>query len=894
MTTPHRMNATGSLMTEPQPNLPDELLPESAPFLEDVLPPAGEPQPELADNFDGNPPEPVVTLPAAARKRLPVWLIVLLAALVLAGGGFGVLRLLERSALDQAAARLDGGDFSAAEQAASRALALPFKTLQAEPSRAYLLRGQALFHQGQLDAALADLLAAEQTYPQDVALQSALAQIYLAKGELEQAYAAGALVKAADDGLALPYALDALKAYQAYQWDDALSAANTALERGDDSGLALRIRGALALWREEFDAAAAALEQAATLAPQDIEAHALRVYLYSELSRPAEANAALEQVTALSTDSAVSLWAQGLVKWLHDDNQAALDLARRALALEERPEFYLLSAVANELDSIEARQRVEDDLEQSLALMPDFYPALVTQTRFRLIEYQLEDFEAVRLKLKELAPSAYSTPSLRCLYHMRLYNFFAAEPFCKEMLELAPNIPVAHSQMAILHLARYEFDEAWQEIDTALKLNPDNAATLLVAYYGADARDDDEKAMQYLEQALKIDPDSADILAYKAVLLQETGENDEAGKVLNRAFEIDPNSIGALQARIQISLANEDTLTALNDANQLIKLQPKNPNHYLSRAWVYLSSGNFNKARQDANTALGMEERLPDGRAMLAAIYDQEGKMASAIMNAEKSLDILPYQTQAYLVMMSAQAKLKRMDESIAAIEKASALEPWNDDVQLALASAYLQAGKFEQAVPVLEAQLEQNDDLSLDALELVEAMLAFAKSIAPVENGMRTQVDDASQFSITTPADWIPLNPATAEAGSETLQWAATKAGREDLAEIKLYVIESEGLSKGSPSLFANAFRQQLAQDPSFQLFGTQSFRAGSLLGATNDYQLEQQFEDGSVLTFRSKTYFFLKGDRLYVIELTATPYSFERLIGEVDQIISTFRILE
>lgn len=839
-------------------------------------------------------PDPA-ELYAQPKKRFPIWLLIVLAVLVVLGAGFGTLRLLETAALNQAAAGLESGDYVAAESAASRALALPLKALQGQPQRGYLLRGQANFHQGELDEALEDLLTASQTYPVDAALQSTLAQVYLAKGEPEKAFEAGAIAKAADDSLAFPYALDALKAYNEYHWDEALEAAEAALKRGDDSGLALRVRAALELWVEDFAAAGDDLDQAIEQAPDDVEILALRIYRLVMLDQNEAANAALEELLAISPDSAASLWAQGLVAYNEFHYNDALEFADQALALEERPEFYLLRAESYVLESPEAEKASLGDLDRALALQPDFFPAVADRTLDQLVKNELEDYEAAAQRLEQLAPEAISTLMFRCKYSLWNYYLDEASGYCDQAVERAPDLAGLHAYAGMVHTARYEFDDAWKEIETALALNPASPTALLAAYTTAVARQENEKAMEYLDQYLETHEDIAWVHANKAWLYNEDGESKLATSELEKAFQLDPYSSNAIDTRISFTVENGDNLTALNDANGMVQRYPKDPAAYISRGWVYLYDGNLDKARQDANTAISLSNRRPGAYILLATIYNLEGDSSAAILYANKALEVNPYQSGSYTLLTSAYYSMGEHEKSVENSKKAAEMDYWDDSLQLVLASAYHSNGQIDEARAVLEKLMEKKDDLDLTTLDQASTLLDFLESVAPAVDGMRTQVDSEHQFSITYPTTWIPQRPEASYSYDESLYWVITYEDIRDYADLMLYVYEIEDASQYSASVWAEAIESEwISSLESFQPLGRRTFRADGITGATLEYQYENVDSDYTSYTVRGKSYFFVKGDYLYLFEYDIDPYSYDTFIEEIDAIVATFSVLE
>lgn len=887
-------------MTEPEAIHTEENQPQPASILTEDTAETGEAHFEAPSGPDSGLPDPNELYSHSKRRSLPAWLLAvlltLLGVLVLLGAGFGGLRLLENSALNQASVALTGQDYSAAETAATRALALPLKSLQAQPMRAYLLRGQALLHQGRLDEALQDLMMASRSYPQDAGLQNSLAQIYLNQGDLEKAAAAGAIARQADDSLALPYALDALKAYKANAWGEALSAAEAALQRGDESGLARRIRAALELWTQDFEAARADLDAAVEQVPEDVEILALRVYLYTEANQNEDAAAALAALQTISTDSAVSLWAQGLVAYSQYRYAEAQSLASQALAQEERPEFYLLRILSNVSQSPEAEKQGLEDIAQALKLNADFFPVLFLQAKDQIEQYQLTDFEPVVQRLEQLAPKTYLTQLLRCEHEIMYYYLDEALTYCKLAVERAPQIASTHAMLSGLHSIRNEYDAAWSEIESALALSPEGPYSLRIAIGLARKLDEGEKAMGYADELLKTQDGVAWAHGVRAQLYFDDKEYRLANTELEKAIQLDPYDRDAIDARIMISLNNDDTLTALNDANDRIKRNPKDPQNYVSRGWVYFYDEKLDKAKQDANMAISLNKRSADAYVLLASIYDAQEDNSTTILYADKAIELYPYAPHPYQLMSSAYCKMWSPEKCISNSEKAAELAPWDESIQAMLATTYSNTGKIEESLGVLEKLVEKRDELDVDTLDKVESLYSFVKTVAPIVDGQRTQVDTKHKFSVTYPTSWIPQPPENNPFNDGSLYWQINAGGfsSSDYAQIYLYVYDYDGANRYPAAAWAYAFRQDYVDFTRFQFFTSKTFRAAGITGTAEEFQFEDSYgeNDKFTLQFRLKNYVFIQGDTVYLFQYLADPESYDTYLAEADQIVLSFVI--
>jgi DNA-binding winged helix-turn-helix (wHTH) protein/TolB-like protein/Tfp pilus assembly protein PilF len=234
----------------------------------------------------------------------------------------------------------------------------------------------------------------------------------------------------------------------------------------------------------------------------------------------------------------------------------------RGTSNEQAFRYYLLAQNFNELRGTENGRIALEQIDQAIALDPNFARAWATKAYIHRylaygsvgIEHSLKSIDAVE-KALAIDPILSEAHSSRCFNKFRFeYDFEAAERSCKRAIELDPNSPLAHKIYSNFLYTRGRFDESLAEIKKAIDLQPvsyDNQQTYALALYFA--RKYPEAETQW-KQLIPLNPNHHSIYRHLVSSLVRQGKEPEALEYLIKLLTLENESEETIrQIRAQYS-----------------------------------------------------------------------------------------------------------------------------------------------------------------------------------------------------------------------------------------------------------------------------------------------------------------------------------------------------
>ncbi|MDB9313675.1 tetratricopeptide repeat protein [Spirulina sp. CS-785/01] len=260
-------------------------------------------------------------------------------------------------------------------------------------------------------------------------------------------------------------------AYQAGEFQGAVSLWEAALERQDEFFDAQNGCGAAYFYLGQYDRAIAHLNQALQLQPDSPQAAFNRGNVYLELQQYDQALADFSQALEKQGDLAAAYQGRGMAYYYQERYKEALE-----------------------------------DLNQGIALKSDFAPVYNSRG---MVQAALGDYEAA---LRDLAAALSIDPNLADAYHNRgnvlreLGRYEAAVADYSQAILLHPNFPEAHYSRGNTFMALGRYGDALKDYQEALTLKPDyphayNGQGVTLRYLG---RYND--ALDQFNKAVEIDP----------------------------------------------------------------------------------------------------------------------------------------------------------------------------------------------------------------------------------------------------------------------------------------------------------------------------------------------------------------------------------------------------
>ncbi|MEW5871605.1 MAG: tetratricopeptide repeat protein [Chloroflexota bacterium] len=871
---------------------------------------------EPADS--GQPVSAQVPAPQA-RKSKRVWLYALVVLIILAvagaGGFFGIRWAENRSYLDCRTA-LDAGDLAAAEAACTKALNTKPASWQVHSVQAQALRCSAFYQQDKYtqaindcDAALAggadnaaqlhvilgdsyrqqadwaNALSAYQAATQaDPALAEAhikSAEIYLAQGDRGKALQEAVKGRDLDDRFGLPYALEAVEAYQASKYERAMRAAQSAIERDQGLAMAYQVRGSLYAWRMQWEEATADLNTASELAGDTPETLAMQVYIALQNGDTDTAEAKGESLKQLAPDSAANLWAQAMLAANRRDYVEGLRWINQAIELQdERPEFYVCRA--QNYETTAQQKNALADYDEALRLNKDFIPAIAGRLWLQHQRFEGNKLETEAERLIQLAPEANQGYTILSSIRLRAHQFDKALEACQKAIDLQPEHSAGYLACGNVYLAQYEFEPARAAFESAQQHGPEVLEALAGQAKVLTAQRDFQKAIQILDQALAIDARSMPLLAQKAEVYLQMGDYVKANDVLQEATQIDAEHQATLIVQARLYLAQNKIGQANKAINQAIGIYPGNPVPYLVRARVYLLKDDPDNARQEADEATQYDPQMTEIQVILALVDLAEEEWSSALENAETAIELDAHSAEAFWARGQAYYGKALYGEAVTDLEQALKLNPDLEKAYYDLAWAHRRQGDVEAAIQDLENLLNTVKDASLkkDAQEDLE----WLKDIPPLVDGLRTIRDTTNGYAMSYPLPWLQ---ESALMPNDATYLTLTEP--EGLANFMIMMTEVSS----TPQVQAMIILFELILDKAgFDQLSKEDFQAGKVKGYATMYQYESN-EDNKKIVLKSKVYWLWTGHQLATLQYTAPVEIFDNYLAQADLIAASFEFL-
>lgn len=766
--------------------------------------------------------------------------------------------------------------------------------LESRPEEAglYKWRGECLRGQGEEAKAIPDLEKALELDSTLVELHTPLMEYYFAQGDLETAAQHAEIVQQNNDQHTLPYAIKAIQHYGKLEYDLSFEAAKAAIERENAPAVAYRLRGAVLTWRYQPEEALADLGKAIEMDSGDVEALALRAFLYIQAQQWDLAKADVESAVAADPEAAATLWAQALWQTYQHDEKQAQELINRAITLQDyRPEFYVVRAQTYPLTTQHTEALA--DFDKALELLPDFAPAVAGRDQLLFNRNELKDADKEAERIEKLWPNWYGSDSLLVMSYNNDYLYTKATETADKMVKDHPTISDGYILRAHVLNSQHKFKDAIPDLEKALELDPQSLAArygLAVAYTGQKEYD---KALEVVKKLMELDPDSAIPYVLRAQVYIQQAEYTKATQDIQEALKIDPKNVAALMVSARLNMHDNDLIQAINDCNTAMEVAPSDPDPYVMRSQIYIEDEDLKHARQDATKASQLDRNSPMAYALLAQLDLLEEEPSGAIYNARKAVTTAPWMAEANATLGRAYLADDDPEQAVTYLQKAISLDPEMVDVYYYIAQAQWENHNYEQAVSALEKLLD-SPKADGDLVASAEKDLAFLKTIPPLKNGLRTVVDDEKGYTIAYDNTWEPQQ--FEEESDVQVLWLSKYDEDLGWADIDIAILPVESQYSGvSAQLWLKAFADGVYSDwEGYHSVSWGSYRTEQGTAATHTFRftLTDDDSDDSYEVMRIQ-YCFVTQGHMVIIQMSSPEVFFEDFLEDMQKIVDTFKFL-
>lgn len=622
------------------------------------------------------------------------------------------------------------------------------KAIELDPARVegYLRLGEAYTEGGRFDEALAVLDEASRIDPASLAIDVAVADLHLRRGNVEDA---ANRIRTAATG----------------------SGGDTRLRARAQTllGDALRLSG-------ESAAALEAYEEALHLDPSNPAPYRSAADLYRTLGDPESAVDVLEDGRKSAEDGEDVLAAE-LAAAHNEAGEVRLEAGRvdraeghweRAVELAE-PGSRTMAIALRFLGNSAAYGREEPDyeratefLQRSVAADPD---DPWTHHLLGLVHLDSGRMDAALEELRtaaELDPSELTYGDLGRAYRMSRDLEESAEAL-QRAVEIAPDFAWGHAELGETYRLMGENEDAARALERAIEIDPDYAWAWGTLGQVRHAQGDLDAALTALEKGASLDDSQTWILMELGELHRVRGEMDRAIPPLERALDRDPENAWTLGTLGQVYRAqgrSDDAVEALEEAASLDGGDL--PWIHAELGQIYLGRGDVDRAIESFRTAIDLAPEEESYYSWLWLAYMEEDRHADLAEEFERLAEEHPGIPRIRSLLGHLYHDfLLEYDRALEHLEEAFSLAPESPDQAANLAEAYLTNERFAIAYDLAsriidehhgggehEEELSPSADLSMRFVVIASLILQDRTAEARLELGeflrhFRAHVED-------------------------------------------------------------------------------------------------------------------------------------------------------
>jgi cellulose synthase operon protein C len=535
------------------------------------------------------------------------------------------------------------------------------------------------------------------------------------------------------------------------QLNEALVAADRALERSPGLAEAHYLKGSVLHVRGQLPAAVAAYTKAIEINPEHSEARLARAGIAVDQMRDADATRDIDEMLKRNTIEPRGYYLQAVLAERAGNAKAARDALNRVTAL---------------LDP----QPVE------------FY----------------------RFKPQVLI--------LGGLAHHGLGQFEKAKPYLELVQRDQPGSPVV-KLLGQIHLAEGNVDRAILAFDGFLRAFPGDpqALTLLANAHMAQGRH--ARATQILRDALKAQ-DSAELRNLLGTSLARDGRNDEAAKEFEAVLAKNPGNAQAASALVGLYMSDGRAKKAVAMAESLVKRQPNHAGLANLLGVAQRGAGAASPARAAFERAAQLDANFIEPRLNLVRLDVAAGQLEAANNRLVELLRKHPENIEAMVEGGQLAARRGRDDDATQLLTRAADLStaPSQRAADLALVEHHLRAGRMQRAQEAVSRLAgKAPDDLTVLTTQARVALAANKPDTARqvLSQATRQAGFDALQLNRVA---LLQLSAGDAKAAAYTLGKALQAEPRNQTSHALM--VDAE-LRQGQIAAAERRARDMVAQQP-------------------------------------------------------------------------------
>jgi len=520
---------------------------------------------------------------------------------------------------------------------------------EAEAMRSYI-DGLMHFENEEYDEALDDLTFAHMKLSDHAGVSFALADAYLATGDLTNASYYGKIA-VEEEPENKWYHLKLAQIYrQAGRNEATIEAYQTALEyHPDDTDILFQLAEAYVSYGELLEANAV-YDRIMKRRGSDFSIHLRKFRNFNALQMRDSALAELQEMREIDPGNLTTLRAISQYYLELNETGLALEILNEAKARNARdPQTLLLLA------EIYVEQSQWDQLGEIFVSMledPLIYPSQKLElVRFIYTQYQNRPSEEVLamqtgdvlMAFSENEPEYGPAQLLAAEYLLRQENMAGALEKLRQANRLMPEQPDAWRQRVQILFQMERYEDVISISDSANTFASDDAFVQFFTGASYMLTDQPEEAFTWLESASFAPANRNFRSVIQSTLADVQTDLDrwnDAKRSYERALRLDPANHNAMNNyAYNLSLQGEDLERALELAEEAVSYQPENAAYLDTIGWVYFKLGEYEQAREFIQRSVDTGDSGPEVYEHLGDVYEALGNLEEAVRWWNKALE---------------------------------------------------------------------------------------------------------------------------------------------------------------------------------------------------------------------------------------------------------------
>src|SRR6056297_3017022 len=520
---------------------------------------------------------------------------------------------------------------------------------EAEAMRSYV-DGLMHFENEEYQQALDDLMFAHLKLSDHAGVSFALADAYLATGDLTNASYYGKIA-AQEEPENKWYHLKLAQIYrQAGRNDATINAYKTALEyHPDDTDILFQLAESYVSFGELLEANTV-YDRIMKRRGADFSIHLRKFRNFNALQMRDSALAELQEMREIDPGNLTTLRAISQYYLELNETELALEILNEAKERNARdPQTLLLLA------EIYVEQSQWDRLGEVFVSMlqdPLIYPSQKLElVRFIYTQYQNRPSEEVLamqtgdvlMAFSENEPEYGPAQLLAAEYLLRQENMAGALEKLRQANRLMPEQPDAWRQRVQILFQMERYEDVISISDSANTFASDDAFVQFFTGASYMLTDQPEEAFTWLESASFAPANRNFRSVIQSTLADVQTDLDrwnDAKRSYERALRLDPANHNAMNNyAYNLSLQGEDLERALELAEEAVSYQPENAAYLDTIGWVYFKLGEYEQAREFIQRSVDTGDSGPEVYEHLGDVYEALGNLEEAVRWWNKALE---------------------------------------------------------------------------------------------------------------------------------------------------------------------------------------------------------------------------------------------------------------